>query len=302
MTNCIIRTSLWKIPLLLFVILFRALYVECFVPFRQEISSISYNYISTQLSASAVSSKNTLAPDKPSPRDQNARRKTRILFQSAKQLEKQGKWREASDMYQHILQEDPRDSHSHLGYARLEARRDSKSLSSNTTARHAFLQGTMLCPDSVHLWQAWALYEQSCGDYERARTLLEQALTLDERNPYVCHAYGLMEKKLGNQHVSDETEVSINRMSRVRDTCTNEHSHLSSPKNFGNGPYWNVQQRPLFVLSENCLFQTIISQRHGLCTFNISYHYPPNEKKQNCIWQLLGWKRNTFMTWSAPRN
>jgi tetratricopeptide (TPR) repeat protein len=214
MKDYVIRTSLWKIPLLLSIILFHALYVECFVSLRQEKSTISYNYISNQLFASAVSSESTVAPGKPSPRDQKARRKTRILFQSAKQLEKQGKWREASDMYQQILQEDPRDSHSHLGYARLEARRDSKSFSSNSTARHAFLQGTILCPDSVHLWQAWALYEQSCGDYDRARALLEQALTLDERNPYVCHAYGLMEKKLGNQHVSDEKEILIKAVSR----------------------------------------------------------------------------------------
>lgn len=65
-------------------------------------------------------------------------------------------------------------------------------------AQEAFMRGTTACPNSVHLWQAWAVFEETCGDVDRARELYEQALRIDSHNPYVCHAYGLMEKKLGN--------------------------------------------------------------------------------------------------------
>jgi tetratricopeptide (TPR) repeat protein len=44
------------------------------------------------------------------------------------------------------------------------------------------------------LWQAWAVYEENHGKLEIARDLFERALELDSYNPYVCHAYGLMEK------------------------------------------------------------------------------------------------------------
>jgi Tfp pilus assembly protein PilF len=170
-------------------------------------------------------------------------------------LEKQGKWREASDTYRSILEEDPRDSHSHLGYARLEARRSTNS----TSARQAFQTGTVLCPDSVHLWQAWAMYEHSCGKEERARALFEQALTLDDRNPYVCHAYGLMEKKLGNGHVSRYSifrdglcvlfwfffRVPLDSFTYVMIMFSpfSDPYFDSSPNNYGNGHYWNDRRQ-----------------------------------------------------------
>jgi tetratricopeptide (TPR) repeat protein len=67
----------------------------------------------------------------------------------------------------------------------------------NVAARAAFEAGIDKCPNSVHLWQAWARYEESCGDVVRARELFTKALEVEERNPYVCHSFGLMEKKLG---------------------------------------------------------------------------------------------------------
>lgn len=82
----------------------------------------------------------------------------------------------------------------------------SSSKLERTKAQIAFENGVQACPRNVHLLQAWAIYEsqqqqqqQPAGDcYDRARELFEQALELEPYNPYVCHAYSLMEKKLGN--------------------------------------------------------------------------------------------------------
>ena len=138
------------------------------------------------------------------------------MFRSAKTMERQGKWKEASQMFQKILDQAPRDAHSHLALARLEARREQKprikrpdggskeenpylDTDSQSKAQIAFATGTASCPESVHLWQAWAVYEASRGNYNRARELFQEALTLEPENSYVCHAFGLMEKKLGNE-------------------------------------------------------------------------------------------------------
>jgi len=149
------------------------------------------------------------------------KRRVRNLFREAKDLERLGRWREASAVLRRIVDDiDPRDAHSHLALARLEARREggrgaaaagaSKKKGADAAAdddddspaadaaRAAFERGISLCPDSVHLWQAWALHEQSRGDDVRARELFERALQLGSTNPYVCHAYGLMELRLGN--------------------------------------------------------------------------------------------------------
>lgn len=142
------------------------------------------------------------------------KQRTRRLFQDAKQLEKAGRWNQAVEMFRNILKEDPSDSHSHLALARLEARREQsdrfkqqKTYNNNnkkpeSKARAAFENGTHHCPNSIHIWQAWARFEESCSNTDRARELFEQALQIDQHNPYVCHAYGLMEKKLGNEVVS----------------------------------------------------------------------------------------------------
>jgi tetratricopeptide (TPR) repeat protein len=125
----------------------------------------------------------------------------KAMFQDAKKLERQGKWNEASELYVKILENEPKDAHSHLALARLEAKRENKKSDMCadvlTRAQHAFKEGTLQCPDSVHLWQAWAVYEDSRGHIERARELYEEALKLDPQNPYVCHAFGLYYKKLG---------------------------------------------------------------------------------------------------------
>lgn len=69
---------------------------------------------------------------------------------------------------------------------------------SSSPARAAFYRGTTLCPKSIHIWQAWALHEQSMGNLQDARTLFQICLTMDSRNAHVCHAFGLMERRLGN--------------------------------------------------------------------------------------------------------
>jgi tetratricopeptide (TPR) repeat protein len=146
------------------------------------------------------------------------RNSIRIMFQTAKTMERQGRWGEAHNLLEKILQKNPRDSHSHLAIARLEARREggqgataatqeaSKTQQFQTKAQIAFERGTKACPRNIFLLQAWAIYEQqNRGDMERARELFEEAVDVDSHNPFVCHAYSLMEKKLGN----DEAAISL---------------------------------------------------------------------------------------------
>lgn len=113
------------------------------------------------------------------------------LFQTAKDLERRGQWREAADKFLQILKIDPKDSHSYLALAKLEARRNRNDASIDK-ASQIFSDGTKACPKSVHLWQAWAVHEESKGNIESAKKLFESALKLEPFNPYVCHAYGLM--------------------------------------------------------------------------------------------------------------
>lgn len=140
------------------------------------------------------------------------------MFQTAKTMERQGRWGEAHSLLEKILKKNPKDSHSHLAIARLEARREggqgvaiiSKSSVDQkdglTKAQAAFERGTDACPGNIYLLQAWAIYEQqNRGDMERARELFEEAVAVDPHNPYVCHAYSLMERKLGN----DDTAISL---------------------------------------------------------------------------------------------
>lgn len=129
----------------------------------------------------------------------NAKRyQIRQMFQKAKYLERKGQWTKAASVLRTILRDwDPADAYSHLALAKLEARRHAH-VDNSTVAVAAFERGTQACPTSVHLWQAWAIYEESMGHTERARELLEKALQLDRSNPYVCHAYGLLERKMGN--------------------------------------------------------------------------------------------------------
>ena len=145
------------------------------------------------------------------------RNSIKYMFNDAKKLERQGRWGEAMDTLHKILKKDPNDAYSHLALARLEARRESSSPPSPqhhhhqqqqqeeeqhqlTRAQRAFEKGTDACPKSVHLWQSWALYEyQSRHNIDRARELFEEALAIEPHNPYVCHAYSLMEKKNAQQ-------------------------------------------------------------------------------------------------------
>ena len=71
-------------------------------------------------------------------------------------------------------------------------------------ARQAFFHGTEMCPNSIHIWQAWALHEDSLGNISYAKSLFQKALKIDETNPYVCHGYGLLEHRCGNFNVAME--------------------------------------------------------------------------------------------------
>ena len=165
----------------------------------------------------------------------------RTMFRQAKSFERTGQWAEACVILQKILRIDPFDAHSHLAYARIQSRRenrinerhtttlkgdislekpigriDSKTIlmvdlnsercnnSETSQARQAFINGTQHCPNSVHLWQAWAMHEEGWGNVDYARGLYQKALNLDPFNPYVCHAYGLMEQRSGNIEYAEQ--------------------------------------------------------------------------------------------------
>mmetsp|Transcript_42337 Transcript_42337/g.102314 ORF Transcript_42337/g.102314 Transcript_42337/m.102314 type:complete len:797 (+) Transcript_42337:374-2764(+) len=146
-------------------------------------------------------------------------------------MERQGRWMEASSMYARILRNAPKDAHTHLALARLEARRELKSkesvekpsvlTSTLSRAEEAFVNGTKSCPKSVHIWQAWAVYEESRGNLGRARELFEVALELDSHNPYVCHAFGLMEKKSRNDSKAIQLfEKALSRTTTAALVCS----------------------------------------------------------------------------------
>ena len=139
------------------------------------------------------------------------------MFMKAKNMERHGQWSEACQLYNDILTLDPKDAHSHLGLARLQARRNH----GNGHARQAFERGTRECPNSVHLWQAWALHEQKSGNVDRARELFQEALSLDPNNPYVCHASGLMERKLGDAKLAKKLwERALEKKSTAALVCS----------------------------------------------------------------------------------
>ena len=122
------------------------------------------------------------------------RNSIRIMFQTAKTMERQGRWGEATNLLEKILLKNPKDSHSHLAIALLEARREggqgvaaahepSEKHQITTKAQIAFEKGTKACPGNIFLLQAWAIYEQqNRGNIERARELFErEALRRYER-------------------------------------------------------------------------------------------------------------------------
>jgi tetratricopeptide (TPR) repeat protein len=155
-------------------------------PFRRAVSLPSYNW---QLYS-------TTSTARPRQKRKSSSSKQQICdwFRQAKTFERTGQWRFAVQVYQQILQVDSRDAHSYLALARLQAKRGD-----HTAAQSIFVQGTNACPNSIHLWQAWAVYEESVtGNLTEAQRLFERALLIDDDSPHVCHAYGLMQRKLGN--------------------------------------------------------------------------------------------------------
>uniref|UniRef100_A0A6S8QV48 Uncharacterized protein n=1 Tax=Chaetoceros debilis TaxID=122233 RepID=A0A6S8QV48_9STRA len=174
-----------------------------------------------------------------SKRSMGKKERVRRMFRRAKEMERAGQWRQASEHLEKILELDPRDSYSHLALARLQSRRERSmsgqhrtslddekerimsinSSSNNSTiddtkiditpltisrtkpfskARQAFYDGIVNCPNNIHLFQAWALHEQSLGNISFSRSLFQKALRIDKSNPYVCHGYGSLEHECGN--------------------------------------------------------------------------------------------------------
>lgn len=152
------------------------------------------------------------------------KQRVKTMFRQAKEMERTGQWCQACIHFEKILEIEPRDSYTHLALARLQSRRernipggirrtqsnDNVEMKVNITAltisqtepfsnaRQAFFNGTEMCPNSIHIWQAWALYEDSIGNTLNAKTLFQKALVIDDSNPYVCHGLGLLEHRCGN--------------------------------------------------------------------------------------------------------
>eukprot|EP00547_Thalassionema_nitzschioides_P003192 CAMPEP_0194214360 /NCGR_PEP_ID=MMETSP0156-20130528/15510_1 /TAXON_ID=33649 /ORGANISM="Thalassionema nitzschioides, Strain L26-B" /LENGTH=845 /DNA_ID=CAMNT_0038942593 /DNA_START=229 /DNA_END=2766 /DNA_ORIENTATION=- len=170
------------------------------------IASLSTSSRKTPALSSAVSANSDASSESIHSREKKAfkpvKRKIYYMFRKAKDKEKAGQWKEAIKLFRKILYLDPSDSHTHLALARLEAKREHASTKKNGgghAARNAFQDGSQKCPNSVHIWQAWAQFEaQSCHDIARARELFNKALEIEDSNPYVCHSFGLMEKRRGN--------------------------------------------------------------------------------------------------------
>lgn len=166
-------------------------------------------------------------------RNWSKKQRVKAMFRQAKEMERTGQWRQACDHLKKILEIDPYDSYSYLALARLQSRRERSTSTDHPSghdkekitatnddnwdsvngqvepitiisnehhsdARKAFFDGTEKCPSSVHLWQAWALHEQSLGNIVYARSLLQRALQIDDTNAYVCHGLGLLEERCGN--------------------------------------------------------------------------------------------------------
>ena len=143
----------------------------------------------------------------------------RQKFQKAKALERQGQWQKAIGLLNSILEVDPTDAYSYLALAKLEARRNN-----TTAAKEYFERGTTACPESVHLWQAWAVHEESLGHVDQARSLYERALVLDQHNPYACHAYGLMEYRLNNKRAAQRLwQQALQKSSTAALVCSLGH-------------------------------------------------------------------------------
>jgi len=85
---------------------------------------------------------------------------------------------------------------------------NNNDITTTTTARQIFQRGTTYCPESIHLWHAWAMHEMSRGNTSFARTLFDKALALDPKNGYVCHAYGMLEIQEWRNNASGASSVS----------------------------------------------------------------------------------------------
>jgi tetratricopeptide (TPR) repeat protein len=196
--------------------------------------------------ATSSGDKKSLQEDKKNLSKARRRYLVKSMFQQAKVLERHGQWRQASDKFHQILDIEPLDAHSYLGLARLQARREqthklqqplkdqdrhqdraqAAGIRANdatmSTAREAFQRGTSFCPNSIHLWQAWAVYEEARGNLEESRRLFEKALEIDSFNPYVCHAYGLMEKNKWQNpdHAQNLWERALTQTSTAALVCS----------------------------------------------------------------------------------
>lgn len=192
-------------------------YLSAFTP------AINHQLISSNSKAYKSSTDHRIPPlqvastSPPSQRKSKTKYKIRTMFKQAKQMEKSGQWRSACLHFEKILKIDPYDSYTHLALGKLQSRREqSKHITSVNTiegplttdaiantkpysrARAAFYNGVRRCPRSIHIWQAWAMHEESLNQTEYARYLFETALDMDTTNAYVCHGLGLLEQKAGN--------------------------------------------------------------------------------------------------------
>ena len=147
------------------------------------------------------------------------------LFRQAKTYEKMGQWSLAIQNYEHILHTlNPNDAHSYLALAKLQTKRQQY-----TTAQTIYQNGMIACPTSIHLLQAYAIYEETIlQNTTRAQELYEQALQIDSYNPYVCHAYSCMERKMGNiEHAMALLQQALQQTTTAAVVCTLGEMYIS---------------------------------------------------------------------------
>lgn len=178
------------------------------------------------------------------PLSKSNRRKIRQLFGRAKRLVRKSHYEDATRVLRYILSLNSADGHSYVALAKIYAKRSladrhdggengSGGGKNNNMARETFAEGVQACgSDNVHLLQAWAVYETNVGNVTGARALLERAREVDEFNPYVCHAYGLLEMRAGNvERAQFLWYTAIHRTPTAALACSLGHLELNSNHN-----------------------------------------------------------------------
>jgi tetratricopeptide (TPR) repeat protein len=132
--------------------------------------------------------KSAVATAPPTAGKKDVRSRVRAMYKVAQSAVRSGRARDGIVTLQECVALDPKDSYCWLLLGRTVAQQGNPA-----SAREIFESASVVCPDSVHIWQAWAVLEKAQGNLDRARSLFRHALEVDPGNAYVCHAWGLLE-------------------------------------------------------------------------------------------------------------